>query len=48
MNKPEPLPNPDFSHWLPASLRDHADDQKAISRIAKKAARPTSPMGIKR
>ena len=38
MNKPERLPPPDFSHWLPASLRDHADDQKAIPRIAKDAA----------
>jgi hypothetical protein len=37
MNKPERLPHPDFSYWLPASLRDHADDQKAIPRIAKDA-----------
>jgi hypothetical protein len=38
MNKPERLPHPDFSHWLPASLREIADDQKAITRIAKDAA----------
>jgi hypothetical protein len=38
MNKPERLPHPDFTHWLPASLRDLADDQKAIPRIAKDAA----------
>ena len=38
MNKPERLPHPDFSHWLPASLRELADDQKAIPRIAKDAA----------
>ena len=37
MNKPEHLPHPDFTHWLPTSLRDHADDQKAIPRIAKDA-----------
>ena len=38
MNKPERLPHPDFAHWLPAGLRDIADDQKAIPRIAKDAA----------
>jgi len=38
MNKPERLPHPDFSHWLPASLREIADDQKAIPRIARDAA----------
>jgi hypothetical protein len=35
--KPERLPHPDFTHWLPASLCELADDQKAISRIAKDA-----------
>jgi hypothetical protein len=38
MNKPERLPHPDFTHWFLASLRDLADDQKAIPRIAKDAA----------
>jgi hypothetical protein len=38
MNKPERLPHPDFAHWLPAGLRDIADDQKAIPRIARDAA----------
>ena len=38
MNKPERLPHPDFAHWLPTSLREVADDQKAIPRIAKDAA----------
>jgi len=38
MNNPERLPPPDFADWLPASLRDLADDQKAIPRIAKDAA----------
>ena len=38
MNKPERLPHLDFTHWLPASLREFVDDQKAIPRIAKDAA----------
>lgn len=37
MNKLERLPHPDFSHWLPVNLREIADDQKAIPRIAKDA-----------
>ncbi len=38
MNRPEHLPHPDFSHGLRASLRELADDQKAIPPIAKDAA----------
>jgi modification methylase len=38
MNKPERFPNPDLTDWLPASLREIEDDQKAIPRIAKDAA----------
>jgi hypothetical protein len=38
MNKPERLPHPDLADWLPASLREIEDDQKAIPRIAKDAA----------
>ena len=38
MSKPERLPHPNFAHWLPVSLREIADDQKAIPHIAKDAA----------
>lgn len=38
MNKPERLALPDLAGWLPANLRDIADDQKAIPRFAKDAA----------
>lgn len=38
MNKPEHLPVADLAQWLPASLADLVDDQKAIPRIAKDVA----------
>ncbi|MBI5751794.1 MAG: site-specific DNA-methyltransferase [Hydrogenophilales bacterium] len=38
MNKPERLPAADLAQWLPASLADLVDDQKAIPRIAKDVA----------
>jgi hypothetical protein len=38
MNKPERLPHPDLSHWLPVRLGAIANDQKAIPHIAKGAA----------
>lgn len=38
MNKPEHLPAADLAQWLPASLADLVDDQKAIPRIAKDIA----------
>lgn len=38
MNKPEHLPAADLAQWLPPSLADLMDDQKAIPRIAKDAA----------
>jgi hypothetical protein len=38
MNKPEHPPPPDLADWLPARLREVADDQKAIPGIAKDTA----------